>query len=86
MSQEQHRGHKYCATVTHEGWTVRYSPSTNYGYFERDYNGHGGGLWFGDCGKLKELLDYDGTICLPKNVAYILEMILNIIVADEFKD
>jgi hypothetical protein len=50
--------------VTVRGWTVCLDEPDR-GWFERDSDGTGGGLWFeGD-----ELVDYDGVSCLPAAVA-----------------
>lgn len=50
-------------------WTIEVDTSAKYGYFERDSDGSGGGLWFGttEAGQLT-LEDYDGMACLPKPV------------------
>lgn len=54
-------------------WTVEVDTAANYGYFERDSDGTGGGLWFGRTAENKLTLeDYDGVACLPKDVAQAL--------------
>lgn len=57
--------HDYTETAKEGKWEVKVSPTTGYGYFEHDVHGEGGGLWF----KGKELNDYDGVSCLPRDVA-----------------
>lgn len=56
-------------------YTVEVDTAACYGYFEHNKLGdeRGGELWFeaGPGCKL-ELIDYDGTACLPKRVADIL--------------
>lgn len=56
-----------------ERFTVGIDTAQDYGYFERNSDGSGGGLWFDsayengvnvDCG----LKDYDGWAVLPKEV------------------
>ena len=48
-----------------DGWTLGTHEDLS-GYFERDSDGAGGGLWFerNDAGQLA-LIDYDGVTCLP---------------------
>lgn len=59
--------HNYTIDLTGERFETKISPSTNYGYFEHHRLGDncGGGLWFNG----KELVDYDGTSFLPREVA-----------------
>lgn len=45
-------------------WETRIDPDSQYGYFEHEHTGSGGGLWF----EGGELIDYDGVACLPKQV------------------
>lgn len=59
--------HDYTLTLRVPGskWEAKVSPSTDYGYFDHDVQGEGGGLWF----EGKQLVDYDGRACLPREVA-----------------
>ena len=45
--------------------TIGIDAAAQYGYFENDRTGSGGGLWFSD----GELVDYDGVAVLPRSVA-----------------
>ena len=56
--------HAYTVKLEDAKWTVEISPSTQYGYFENNINGNGGGLWFED----NQLVDFDGMFDLPKSV------------------
>lgn len=58
--------HDYSLTAKEGKWEVKVSPTTNYGYYEHDDFGEGGGLWF-DAGT--DLIDFDGRYVLPRNVA-----------------
>lgn len=49
-------------------WNVQVDPVAQYGYFEPISGAEGGGLWF----ERKELMDYDGHTCLPKEVGSLL--------------
>ena len=53
---------------THSGkngkWEVKIDKAAQYGYFEHDLHGQGGGLWFEN----DDLQDYDGVWELPKGV------------------
>lgn len=57
-------------------WEVKIDSAANYGSFEHDDFGEGGGLWFevsdqstqGDAGRKLVLIDYDGVYELPKDV------------------
>lgn len=53
--------------VTVEGWTISINMPERRGSFERDRDGHGGGLWF-YIEEPIELADYDGTVALPRPV------------------
>jgi hypothetical protein len=55
--------------ITAKNYTVGVDTQRNYGYFENDRTGSGGGLWFekNADGKL-ELIDFDGTYELPLTV------------------
>lgn len=53
-------------------FTVGIDTAANYGYFERNSNGSGGGLWFDSN---KELTDYDGVFELPAQVIAIIELL-----------
>ena len=51
-------------------WEVQVDPDEGYGYFERETDGAGGGLWFdvdAALGKLS-LVDYDGVCALHSDV------------------
>lgn len=54
-------------------WEIGVDTSAQYGYFERETDGTGGGLWFvtNDDGKL-ELTDYDGVTCLSASIVLAL--------------
>lgn len=45
-------------------WELMIDSKAQYGYFEHDVHGEGGGLWF----EHNELQDYDGVYSLPANV------------------
>jgi hypothetical protein len=45
-------------------WSVEIDSARQYGFFEHDDYGEGGGLWFVD----SMLVDYDGVYELPTNV------------------
>ena len=45
-------------------WSVEIDSDKQYGFFEHDDYGEGGGLWFVD----SMLVDYDGVYELPENV------------------
>lgn len=62
---ELKKEHAYTEIGRAGKWEVKVSPTTSYGYFEHDVQGEGGGLWF----EGKELSDYDGRSCLPRDVA-----------------
>ena len=51
-------------------YTIEIDDAADYGYFEHNLAGDGGGLWFEKLanGKLS-LVDYDGSADLPKRVA-----------------
>ncbi len=53
-------------------WLVEIDSSANYGYFENNRNGNGGGLWFDDN---KCLIDYDGVFELSKEVIASIELL-----------
>jgi len=44
--------------------TIEVDTTAQYGYFENNLNGSGGGLWFKD----SALVDYDGVAVLPMKV------------------
>ena len=54
------------AVTQREGWTIAMHEAQLSGWFERDTDGTGGGLWFerNDADQL-ELIGYDGTYALP---------------------
>jgi hypothetical protein len=45
-------------------WEVQIDPEQQYGCFENQNSGSGGGLWF----EKNRLIDADGTCSVPKNV------------------
>ena len=57
--------HNFTLKQTLGHWLIEISPSSNYGYFENQKTGIGGGLWF----EFGVLTDYDGVFELPTNVA-----------------
>lgn len=57
--------HNYSLAAKEGKWEVKISPTTQYGYYEHDVYGEGGGLWFSN----GELTDFDGRSCLPRDVA-----------------
>lgn len=67
--------HDYTIDLSTANFTIKISPSTDYGYFEHNELGDqcGGGLWFAKAqvgGRMIcELYDYDGVEELPKEVA-----------------
>lgn len=48
-----------------KNWTVEIDNNENYGCFEHNKTGVGGGLWFDED---KVLIDYDGVFELPEEV------------------
>lgn len=62
--------HNYTKSITCGNWLVEISPDSNYGYFENQNTGAGGGLWF-DSDKC--LMDYDGVFELSKHVIQCIE-------------
>ncbi len=66
--------HNYTVEVREGKWVTYVAPATNYGYYEHDEMGDGGGLWFETTKsarglKVIELMDFDGRACLPPGVA-----------------
>lgn len=56
-------------------WLVEVDTDRQYGYFENQERGGGGGLWFTN----NELVDYDGVYEIPKQVVMALQsMNLNV--------
>ena len=56
-------------------WLVEVDTEKQYGYFESQEHGDGGGLWFTN----NELVDYDGVYEIPKQVVMALQaMNLNV--------
>lgn len=62
--------HDYSMNLDTDKYTIRVSPTTNYGYFEHNKLGDecGGGLWFEPVLMTMELIDFDGVACLPQDV------------------
>lgn len=63
------------------GWTIGFADDALHGWFERDSDGTGGGLWFslenpetGDEDGHLHLIDYDGTYALPRPVLIALRL------------
>lgn len=71
--------HNYTLRAKEGKWEVVISPTTDYGYFEHDIHGEGGGLWF----EKKRLIDADGTFEVPKDVIKALRS-LGYVVPREF--
>lgn len=71
--------HNYTQRMTVRKWETVVSPSTGYGYFERETDGEGGGLWF----EQNELRDFDGVYALPSAVAEALRQ-MGYVVCDDF--
>ena len=68
------------AGISREGWTIG-GKSALTGWFERDSDGTGGGLWFslenpetGDEDGFLHLIDYDGVFALPRAVLVALRL------------
>lgn len=61
--------HDYTLKMQVKQWEIQISPGTQYGYFESDKTGNGGGLWF----QHNSLIDYDGVFELPKAVITAIE-------------
>ena len=55
--------YRYDKDLSTSKWTIMIDTVDNYGYFERNSDGTGGGLWFDPCGPngRTELIDYDGV-------------------------
>lgn len=71
--------HNYSQIKTSGKWKVQVSPTTGYGFYDHETQGEGGGLWF----EGKELRDYDGRACLPRDVVVALRS-LSYVVGSEF--
>lgn len=54
-------------------WTIGVDNDLQYGYFENNKTGDGGGLWFSDESGEQVLIDYDGVFELPEPVASALK-------------
>lgn len=69
---------------TNGTWRVEVDTKENYGHFENQVNGGGGGLWFVKENGLLVLEDYDGVFQLPTQVIdCLLEM--DILVDESFE-
>ena len=64
-------------TGTH---TIEVDTAAQYGYFENNLNGSGGGLWFEN----GALVDYDGVAVLPMKVIKALRA-AGLIVSEDFE-
>lgn len=72
--------YNFTQDLSTEKWDIKIDPDAKYGYFERNRDGAGGGLWFGtvdaeDAGEgLSDvptqlaLIDYDGVPVLPQSI------------------
>jgi hypothetical protein len=61
-------------------WETGFDPEAQYGYFEHDESGSGGGLWFEN----NELVDFDGMSMLPKKVSEALRS-FGLVVSSDFE-
>ena len=57
--------------ITVKKWEINIDSAEQYGCFEHDDTGHGGGLWF----ESNELVDYDGVFELPLSVIEGIELL-----------
>lgn len=63
--------YNFTQDLSTERWDIKIDTDANYGYFEHNRTGTGGGLWFGpseDRPGMIELLDCDGTPSLPQSI------------------
>ena len=62
--------YRYDKDLSTSKWTIMIDTVDNYGYFERNSDGTGGGLWFDPCGPngRTELIDYDGVPYLAQEI------------------
>ena len=51
-------------------WHIEIDSKANYGYFESENTGNGGGLWFD---AKKNLIDYDGVFELSQSIIQAIE-------------
>lgn len=65
-------------------YEVKIEEDGYHGYFERESDGSGGGLWFERVDGKMELIDYDGMTHLPKEVAETLRK-AGFVVGEEFE-
>lgn len=64
QSTEAHVAYTFDKVSKVGKWEVLIDSAAQYGYFEHDIYGEGGGLWF----EHNELQDYDGVYSLPAKV------------------
>lgn len=65
--------YQYTQDLSTARYEIKIDPIALYGYFERNSDGSGGGLWFGKCDDQSiELLDYDGVLQLAQEVVQAL--------------
>ena len=57
--------YKFTKSITIGKWLIEIDPIAQYGYFENQITGGGGGLWFDAYGVL---MDYDGVFELNASV------------------
>lgn len=72
-------GYSFDKKVQVGKWEVGIDSKKQYGYFEHDDYGEGGGLWFAN----NSLYDFDGCSILPANVKSAIEQ-CGFVVEDSF--
>ena len=60
--------YKFDVTLSAGLWNIQIDNDAQYGYFEHNHTGAGGGLWFEIQGGEQVLIDYDGVMSLPEQV------------------
>lgn len=65
--------YNFDVTLSTGNWTIQVDNSAQYGYFEHNKTGTGGGLWFSDESGAQVLIDYDGVCVLPAQVEQALK-------------
>lgn len=63
--KERAMPYNFDITINTGGWTIEVDNNAQYGYFEHNKTGTGGGLWFDE---RKVLIDYDGVFELPEPI------------------
>lgn len=56
--------YRFNLDLSNEHYTIKIDTRAQYGYFENNKSGTGGGIWFDG----KTIVDYDGVFDLPKQV------------------